>query len=220
MNLGEFINLRSNCPICDSGLVTKFISDRKQIIRYNEDRFVAVHTLRGMKVNQQDYQIGYSFGLHDNSFRVEFSTEWNTHEQVPIHLIDKFKEFHKNMAKTRFRFSRRCAFCNQYILRSAPIDIDLKTGTINSVETSIEAFVWAVSIQEGCKVIVLANSYPPEYDKTASELRWWRTRDSEVGSVFDQAYPYPHSELLGLSQIPFVSKEDTYKRLNNLITFA
>lgn len=225
MNLGEFIKLRSNCPICDSGLITKFISDRKQIFRYNEDRFVAVHTLRGMKVNQQDYQVGYSFGLNDNSFCVEFYTEWNTHEQVPLHLIDKFKEFHKNVSVIRYRFSRRCNFCNQYMLRSAPINIDLKTGTINSVEISFEAFVWASAIQgeykvEGCKVIMLGNLYPPEYNNTTSELRWWRTTDSEVGSVFDSTFPYPHSELIGLPQIPFVSKEETYKRLNNLITFA
>lgn len=216
MNLQEFINLRAKCPFCDTSLITRFISDRKQMVRLEDGRFVAVMTMRALSNSQQDYQVGYSFGLTDNSFQIEFYTEWDTYNQVPIHLIDKFKEFHKNVSGSRYRFARQCTFCNKYLAYTDQVNVDLKGALFNDLSFRFEIFLLTTPTEDGCKIVRLENRYPEE----KSDLCWWRD-DKESLVRVDTSVPIGKLKAqTNLPLIPFVSKEETGRRLNNLITFA
>lgn len=218
MNLREFIEARSNCPMCDTALTTQFISNRKQKIKMIDGRFVAIFVMKGMRVNQPDYEIGYSFDLDSNHFMVEFYSEWDHHSQVPMHLIEKFKDFHKNLGSCKFY--RRCTFCNRYCKCSTPFTLDFKTqsldtGLWDSLGITYESFALSIPSENGFKIMHLSNFYMIEEQ---SQLIWFRS-ESESDARLDWALPVKRSERK-LPLVPFVSKEETARRLNNLITFA
>jgi len=218
MNLREFIDQRTNCPICDTALVTQFISNRKQKVKLIDNRFVAIFVMKALRVNQPDYEIGYSFDMDSNHFMVEFYSEWDHYEQVPMHLIDKFKEFHKNMGGCKFY--RRCTFCNRYSKSSTPFSLNFKTQKMDTelwdgIEVAYESFGLSLPTDGGFKIMHLSNFHILE---PKSNLIWYRA-DSEMYARLDYTLPNARSEKT-LSFIPFVSKEETTKRLNNLITFA
>lgn len=218
MNLREFIDSRTHCPICDTALITRFISQRKQKIKIENDRLVAVFVMKSMRVNQPDYEIGYSFDLDNNNFMVEFYSEWDHHGQVPMHLIDKFKEFHKNLGPCKFY--RKCTFCNRYSKSSIFFNLDFKKQKIdtqlwNGIETAYESFGLSIPSEAGAKIIHLSNFHITE---PHSRILWFRA-DDESYARLDWSIPPKHSEKK-LDLIPFVSKEETTKRINNLLTFA
>lgn len=215
MNLQEFINQREKCPFCDTALITRFISDRKQKTRLENDKFVAVLVMRGMRSCEPDYEVGYSFGLIDNSVTIEFYNEWDMQNHVTNYMIKIFKEFHKNMAKTKFRFIRTCGLCFKYEMASELIDIDLKECLYSSVEICDESFVFTNVTEDGYKFVLLDN-HLGDPDPT-SELCWWR---SSSDCRIEQPIPQNSSVRSGLPLIPFISRDETYKRLNNLITFS
>lgn len=216
MNLKEFIGQRDKCPMCDSQLITRFISSRQQTTKFIENRFVAIHTMKAMKNDQQDYQVGYSFSMDDDSFCVEFYTEWDTANMVPLHLIDKFKVFYKNTNGPNYRFARHCMFCHKYICYSSPIEVNLKAPRTGELQMEMESFIFILPGEEGCRAIKLTNKL---LGAPKSDLHWWLT-DSEGYARIDKMMPHRHSALTNLSFIPFVSKDKTCDRLNGLITFA
>ena len=218
MNLREFIDQRTHCPICDSALVTQFISNRKQKIKLVDDRFMVIFVMKALSANQHDYEIGYSFDLDKNHFMVEFFSEWDHHKQVPMHLIEKFKEFHKNLGPCKFY--RRCTFCNRYTKCSTPFSLDFRkqemdTGFWDSLSMAYESFGLSLPTEGGFKIMHLSNFYMAEEQ---SQLIWFRS-DSESEARLDWSMPNKRSERQ-LPLVPFVSKEETARRLNNLITFA
>lgn len=202
--------------MCDTQLITRFISSRQQTTRFIDNRFVAIHTMRALKNDQHDYQVGYSFSLDDDSFYVEFYTEWDTANMVPLHLIDKFKEFYKNTNGPNYRFARHCMFCHKYICYSSTVNINLKTCRTGDLHQEMESFIFMLPGDNGYRAIKLSNRMSPDL---SSELRWWKT-DSEGYAKIDSAIPPNHSVRTGLSYIPFVSKEKTRDRVNGLITFS
>ncbi len=213
MNLQDFIDLRSHCPICDTALITKFISDRKQKSRLENDRYAAIMVMRGMRSCEPDYEAGYSFGLKDNSLSIEFYNEWDMSKSVSNYMLKIFRDFHKNMTAARLRFARTCSFCFKYELRSDPIHIDLKKTSYSSIDLSTESFVFTIPNGEDKKFIRLDNHI--EWNK--SDMWWWRENHD-----YKLEWPLKStcSHRLDLPLIPFISKEETTKRLSNLITFA
>lgn len=213
MNLQEFIDLRSQCPMCGSALITKFISDRKQKHRFIDNKYAAILVMRGMRSCEPDYEVGYHFGLEDNSLSIEFYNEWNMSASASMYMIKIFKEFHKNLANTKFKFLRTCGFCFKYELISQPISIDLKRANYSSVIPSTESFVFTLPGGEDRRYIRLDNHL--EWNK--SDLWWWR---SDMDYRLDWSLKTNCSHRFDLPLIPFVSNEETGRRLSNLITFS
>ncbi len=214
MNLQDFIDLRSHCPMCGTALITRFISDRKQKNKMIEDRYVAVLVMRGMRSCEPDYEVGYSFGLKDNSLSIEFYNEWDMSNSASSHMIKIFREFHKNMSNTKFRFIRTCGFCFKYEMDSKPVDLDLRTATYTSIERDDETFVWSTKTEEGYKFILLDNYSDPD---PHSEICSWR---SEYDHKVEQPIPGRAAITRDLPQISFVSKEETGERLKKLLIFS
>lgn len=217
MNLQDFIDLRSHCPMCGTALITKFISDRKQKSRLENDRYVAIMVMRGMRSCEPDYEAGYSFGMKDNSLSIEFYNEWDMSNHVSTYMIKIFRDFHKNMAASRLRFSRKCGFCFKYELRSQLVNIDLKKANYSSINLSSESFVFTIPAGEDKKFIRLDNHI--EWNK--SDMFWWRSdKDCKLDYRLDWSPQNNCSHRFSLPLIPFISKEETGKRLSNLITFS
>lgn len=215
MNLQEFINLRDKCPFCDHILTTQFISDRKQKTKIDNNRFIAILIMRGMRSCEPDDEVGYSFGLTDTSLTIEFYNEWDMKNYVTNHMIKIFKLFHQNMSNTKFLFIRACRFCFKYEMYSKIIDINLKKSQYSSIEICNESFMFTSITDDGYKFILLDNHIG--YDNPSSQLCWWR---SSVDYKISDSIPHDCSEENSLPLIAFLSKNETAERLNNLIIFA
>ena len=217
MNLQEFIDERTMCPICNTALVTQFISSRKQKIKLENDRFVVVFVMKALSANHPDYEVGYAFNPKDNTFHIEFYSEWDHYKHVPMHMIDKFKDFHKNLGVCKF--IRKCAFCNRYSKSSISFDLNFKTGTLDTkfydgLQTAYESFGLTLPAEDGFKIMFLNNFNT----MGKSEIFWFRS-DMESSARIDWMLPQKHNKVI-VDMIPFISKEDTTKRINNLLTFA
>lgn len=169
--------------------------------------------MRGMRSCEPDYEVGYSFGMQDNSLSVEFYNEWDMSNHVSNYMVKIFRDFHKNISSTRFRFLRTCGFCFKYELRSQPISIDLKAASYSSIDLATESFVFSTPIDNGFKFIRLDN----HMEWNTSDMWWWR---DEHDYKLDWPLKSTCSHRINLPFLPFSSKEETGKRLNNLITFA
>lgn len=202
--------------MCGTALITKFISDRKQKNKLIEDKYAAILVMRGMRSCEPDYEVGYHFGLIDYSVSIEFYNEWDMSASASMYMVKIFKEFHKNLSKTKFRFLRTCGFCFRYEMCSDLIDVDLKTSTYSSIVMKDEFFVFATPAEDGVKYVLLGNRFDDTAPKSA--LCWWRTNRDDYR--LHDPIPIKNNVRSGLSFIPFVSKEETGRRLNNLITFS
>jgi hypothetical protein len=91
----------------------------------------------------------------------------------------------------------------------------MDTGLWNTLGVAYESFGLSIPTENGFKIMHLSNFHMVEEE---SQLTWFRA-DSESQARLDWSLPNNRSEKR-LPFIPFVSKEETTKRLNNLITFA
>lgn len=218
MNLQEFIDHRTHCPICETALITQFISSRKQKIKIENNRLLVTFVMKGMRLNQPDYEVGYSFDYNSNHFFVEFYSEWDHNKQVPMHMIEKFREFHTNLGTCKF--FRRCTFCNRYSKSSTPFTLDFKkcamdTGIFDGLQIAYESFGLTLPTEDGVKIMFLSNFHSPIEQST---LTWFRG-NKEDDARLDWIIPANHSKVT-VSLVPFVSKEETTQRVNKLLIFA
>jgi len=213
VNLQEFIDLRTHCPMCGTALVTKF-SARKQKSKLENDRYISVMVMKGMRSCEPDYEVGYSFGIRDNSLMIEFYNEWDMSRHASTYMCNLFKQFHANMRTAAHRFIRTCGFCFKYEMDSKPVDLDLRTATYSIVEKDDETFVWSAKTEEGYKFILLDNYSDPG---PLSEICSWR---SETDYRVDHPAPSRANITRNLPQIPFISKEETGERLKKLLIFS
>lgn len=184
---------------------------------------MVIFVMKALSANQHDYEIGYSFDLDSNHFMVEFFSEWDHHKQVPMHLIEKFREFHINFLRSSSgicRFYRRCTFCNRYSKASTNFDLDLKSGKIDTaiydgLQIAYESFGLLLDTDDGCKVMHLSNFHSPIQE---SQILWFRSYDQNNARL-DWSIPTKHSKVT-VALVPFISKDETTKRVNNLLTFA
>jgi hypothetical protein len=216
MNLQEFINLREKCPICDTALITRIDANRKQKTRIENDRHVSVMIMRGMGVNNPDYEVGYTFGYNDYSLGIEFYNEWNVSNYHTLHMMKIFKEFHNNIQRgtADFSFLRTCGFCFKYEMRTFRIDLNLEDASYSSISPSVESFIFTIPTEDEFKFIRLDN----HIKWNESDLSWWRSSNKEYRIGWSDQNNY--SRQLALPYIPFISKEETEKRLSTLIIFS
>lgn len=199
--------------MCGTALITKF-SSRKQKCKLENDRYISVFVMKGMRSCEPDYEVGYSFSMEYNSFMVEFYNEWDMSNHASTYMCKLFKQFHANAMTGCHRFIRTCGFCFKYEMDSKPISLDLHTSTFNSIEKEDESFVWSTKTDEGYRFMLLDNYGDPN---PASEVATWR---SENDYRIEQPLPGRSCITKDLPQIPFVSKEETGERLKKLLIFS
>jgi hypothetical protein len=151
--------------------------------------------------------------MKDSSLSVEFYNEWDMSRFASNYMVKIFKDFHKNISSTKFRFIRTCGFCFKYELRSQPISLDLKEASYSSIEPSTESFVFTTPTDEGYKFARLDN----HIEWNVSDLWWWR---DEHDYKLEWPLKSTTSHRFALPYIPFQSKEETNERLAKLILFS
>jgi hypothetical protein len=215
MNLQKFIDYRQNCPVCGNLLTTKFHSNRKQIVRYEDNRALFTFPLDGFGGKHKDHEVSYSFGLQDHSFCVEFISKGGVphYHYVPDFLRHQFLDLHTNLKE--FKFFRECMSCRQYVYSSQMLNINLKINNYEPLENCSESIGLSQQLEDGTfRIYQLINT--PKENK--SILCFWR---NTLGYAHLQVqYVYTGATILELPLIPFVSVEETTRRLNNLVVFT
>lgn len=219
MNLQQFIDFRSKCPICDGNLFTQFHSNRRQVVKYENERAKFTMWLDTLIKKQQPYKAAYSFGLLDNSVVIEFYTKDDKHfyEESPEFLRKRFLELHDNLNKANFRFSRECANnqCLCYNYYSNFFQIDLKRACFEELDVRIEQICLSHPLpNEKFRNYKLVN----HLNLKKTNLSFWKD-SMKIDNVYNMIYDSITTNL-ELPLIPFVSVEETIKRLNSLIIFS
>jgi hypothetical protein len=216
VNLKQFINIRQYCPICETQLVTTFHSDRRQTIKVEEYRFQVFFALDGLKPGQKPYGMSYSFGLEHFDFHVEFYTKDKATRFETAHdfLRNRFLELHKNLKN--FKFVRDCSFCERYACSTHQFPLDLKTTRYPELEIANEDFGLIHPTKDGHRIYKLSNKYP----ENRSSLTFWKGQPSEARISQHTPPKWRDATNLQLPLIPFISKEETTSRLNNLLIFT
>jgi hypothetical protein len=218
MNVNEFLKERSSCPICGYwGLTTYFCTgDSPQTTTYESDnRLMAKKFLNPLKRKSKEcYQAGYSFSLENSSFCIEFYTEKGERlvDQTRIHLMEKFKEYDKNI-DSKYHFLRQCNACRNYLCKTSVFNLDLKTTAIN-FDMMVEVFGFVTKTEDDYKTVVLSNNYSFK----ASKIYCWR--GDKEDTIYHLRYPSAKVTQFKLPLIPFVSKEKTEDRINTLLLFS
>lgn len=226
MNLKQFFDYRKTCPICDDVLVTSFHSQKKQSIRYEDNRFIVIFRLDALKNKQINYKVGYSFGLEDNSWYVEFyfQDEKRFENDSPNFLRERFKELDKNLGQ--YKFYRHCTGCCCYNYSSNDFYLDYDLAVINDLTVNVEYIGMLQPVETGFKVYKLLN----DYGGSKSTIVFGRHPSenivrSDAGVINRQQYGNYYSSAFNLDmiQVPlikFSSKEETMERISKLLIFS
>jgi hypothetical protein len=217
MKLHDFLHHRETCPSCQYPLLTKFLP-RKQSIKYEDDYIVIVTDMSSIKKNQPDYKVGYSMSLQNNSFHIDFFTKDGVKfdKEIPIHLVEKFRELDRYLAGM-YVFYRTCGNCFKYTSSTSPINFDFSSSTFEELELRYESFCLSVPIKDDDKVKIMVLCNFTDKRDPESIVYYWRGNETEARC--DKQYS-AHAQFLSLPRIPFVSVEETTKRLSGLLTFA
>ena len=134
-NVKDWFDYRRNCPLCENVLITYLHSDRRQSIRFEDNRLVVIFPLDAIKgkKNQALYKVGYSFSLTDNTFCIEFydKNNFRIDNEIPNFLSNRFKGLNTNLGF--LKFYKECGGCHRYFYSSNNFVLDLQ---LNCVEIS------------------------------------------------------------------------------------
>lgn len=162
MNVQEFINYKSICPICSNDkLHLVFKSQSKKILYRDNDRFIVIFDMKSIKKGHKSYKVGYSINKINNSFQIEFYNKTGIdetyYESVPTFLLNRFKDFNKNQFE--YVFYKCCLICNSYNYQTNYFKLDLKSPFINDLHISSEFFNFNHVHLNKIYSITLKNSY-------------------------------------------------------------
>ncbi len=216
MNLEEFLAYRECCPVCTSRLVTCFHSEKKQSIRFEDNRLLITFPLNALKKHQIDYKVGYSFGLTDNSWYVEFYNKDNVRFEIdsPQFLRDRFKELDSNLGS--YKFYRHCAACRRYNYSTNSFALNYEKGVINKLCMNMEYIGLSIPFDKGFKIYKLLN----DYMSNKTKLLYGKSADEEP-TTYDASNSTKFMELLEMnSVVKLSSSQEVAERIDKLIVFS
>lgn len=203
VNLQEFINYRKTCPVCGSNLSLHFHSLRKQKIRYENDRVIAIFEIDSFQYTSEkrtEYQAIYSLSLFDNTFYIDFKLPHDKYiDSIPISIINKFKKFNNNLRD--YKFIKKCNGLCGYGYCSDNINLNLKTQLFN-VNLNTEDFDLTHTKDNKTTRLKLINNY-----------------SVNVSAIYYGEKQFNNIDVLITKLIPFVSVEETTNRLEKLLIF-
>ena len=224
MNLQEFINYKTICPICQvpDRLRMKFHSDRTQHYTCNDDEFIVKMVLKNITGKNPRtgntghiYKAGYHFNLHQPQFSVEFYDAYDTHfaDKNSLVVQKSFLELHGNLQIRKYSFYKICK-CLQYEYHSQPFSLDLKKCTYPDLQIVSEIFYLEQPIDVGYRVFKLKNIL-------SENVSFLNIR--KVSHIKDAVWTLPtdvaSGKIYSLPIIDFVSKQQTTQRINDLLIY-
>ena len=214
MNLKEFLDYRRACPICNNNLTVSFHSNRRQLIRLENNKMVVIFRLEPLRRKHIVYQIGYCFDIESQSFSIEFYTQDHIRfeKDVPLFLLDRFRELDKNLKS--YRIHKNCMMCRRYHYSSGKLIFDYKNCLVSGMEIELERIGLSQLTTNGYRIYRL-DSFPKDSE---THLNCW-VSDHEEEAIINYGCPW-YAQKFSLPLIPFVSKEETTERLKTLLTFS
>jgi len=215
MNLRDFLVYRNMCPLCDNTLSMTFNSRKQQKHRYEDGRLLISLFIPSIDKNQKSYYVGYSFGLDDNSFFIEFYRKNSKKiEYIPVSLLKRFVSFNANTGM--YKIYKFCNHCKSYQYSSNYFKINLTEPLkLPDLTISSESFDLSTHITDGYdgyRLFKLVNNYIT--NKSILNFGTERYKDDIKTSVY-----IPNFNTIETSLIKFVSKSETIARINKLLTF-
>jgi hypothetical protein len=231
VNLKEWLNHRKNCPICEHPLTIYLHSQRRQSIKFENDRMIVIFPLTPIKNHKSvKYKIGYSFSLTTPEYYIEFYDQ-NLFplKSVPFSIIKKFKELNKNLGL--YGFLKMCNQCQRYVCQSSSF-VFSQNGTLeinNPPFGIVSEYFGFLQTYGGAQdnrhyVYRLFNIYgqfPSSPNSNGSSfLDYWITNDISDAQHDVIIPPDDRKNHLQLPLIPFVNHDDTLQRIKKLIIFS
>jgi hypothetical protein len=231
MNLWEFLGYRHFCPICDNRLSLYFRSKRKQTIRYDlPNKLIASFDLfaySGFK-EEEPYRVSYVIDMRSGDFHAEFfNKNWKLLDPVPLKIIERFKDFEENVGK--YRFYRSCKKCG-YMYESNLCKCDGSSSNLGNIEIMTESFKILRTQNDGTlKILKLLNIYDREI--SLIDYKKYLKKDLEDRNInIDELLnrgattlapvePLTH-DVIQTHLIKFITKEETFNRINKLLIFS
>lgn len=226
MNIAEFLEYRSNCPLCGDKLITFLHSQKQQSVKHEENRLVFQFRMDGLKKQDAHYKIGYSFGLKDNSWQMEaYQYDMRLDNYITNRVMERFKELDKNLGS--YVFYRACTGpkCYCYNYKSNRFKLSYATGQIMNLtdrsavlRVSTEYIGMCTPLDKGFKIYKLLN----DYSGGKSNLVYGRHQDPCIArSDWGTNNPPIHElDLIQTAIIKFSTKQDTMERINKLLVFS
>lgn len=226
MNLREFLNYRTSCPLCDNNLSTFFHSQKQQAVKFEEDRLVFQLRMDGLKKYAANYKVGFSFGRDDGSWQLEvYQSDSRLDSYLTTSVMSRFRELNKNLGD--YKFYRQCTHpkCNRFNYSSNLFKLNFKEGRIQGLtrgtpdlNIQTEYIGMTEPVEGGFKIYKLLN----DYAKPSSTLVYGRYPDEYIARA-DWGTTHPPIDSLGFIQMPlvrFTSRVETMDRLNKLLLFS
>jgi len=220
MNLQQFLQYKNNCPLCGYTLTTSFHSQKRQKIKFENNRFLVIFTMDALNKKNKSYQVGYSIGLDDNSFFMEFYSRDGEHfdKQIPISVLDRFKSFNSNL--TNYKIYRHCTECENYNYSSNYFTLNFITCNIGDLSVISEVFGLIQEYYDNWKLYKLVNYY----DTNKSILNYDRISKYEfLHQLMDKRLNlnrFNFANVIETNLIKFSSKDEIMERLGKLLIFV
>lgn len=220
MKLEQFIQYKSNCPICEHSLKTIFHSRRQQSQRIEDNRLMFIFNLFSLKRNAGPaYKAGYSFNTSNNDTYIEFYDKDNTkfNDASPEWLRVRFWEFDKNLKG--YKFYRECVnpSCKRYMYDSNSFYINYKTCNIGDLQIKSERVGLVQSLEDGYRIMKINN----DYVENKTNLTIFKD-GSDTFAPVSSGIPFFGAGVtdITLPIIKLSSLEETAERLNKLLVFS
>lgn len=226
MNIEEFLNYQTTCPLCGDKLTTFLHSQKQQSVKYEENRLVFQFRMDGLKKQDAHYKVGYSFGMKDNSWQLEaYQYDMRLDNYITSRVMERFKELDKNLGS--YIFYRRCTSpgCYCYNYMSNKFHLSYATGQIMNLtdasavlKVRTEYIGMSAPQDKGFKIYKLLN----DYDSGKSNLVYGRYQDRHIArSDWGQNNPpIQEMDFIQTAVIKFSSKDETMERINKLLIFS
>jgi len=212
MNLDDFLQYRDVCPLCNEKLQLVFHSKKRQNIKYEENNILITFPMDSLNKNDKSYKVGFSFNPKNNSFFIEFFTARGEKiEIISSSILKKFLSFNTNLGA--YKFYKFCRNCTNYHYESNYFKLNLQALNIGELTVNKERFYMLKPWQDGYKEFELLNDYV-----TNKSLLGIMNTD-----VNRRMYNFEHAsepDMLELSLLKFVSKDEMISRIDKLILFS
>lgn len=205
MNLQEFLDYRTHCPLCDEKLKKVFVSRTRQINKDNNN-YVFVVELKSLKRGQKTFYAEIIVDTITNDFRVEFKEKDGRafQDHVPTFLINRFMEFVEKCSP--FKIYAHCK-CEKYFYDSQYFNLDFKSKLFSDLLIRSEDF---------CDLKINDNLY---FNMTNFSLSK-KTKLTLYKELFTETIFTPDYSEITVPLINFTSKNKIIDRIKNLLIFS
>jgi hypothetical protein len=166
-----------------------------------------------------------------DSFYIEFSKNGSPDgeyiNKVPINILKQFERFNNSLGP--YCLYRQCPnnMCKRYKYESANLKLDLKSGMAN-IKLSEECYSYLITVNNQYRNIIHNNRFDlraeQDYLPSCASIFFWDDNGTKLYEtlawpVDDDQFPIESGEIV-MPYIPFISDEQTSRRINSLLIFT